>query len=48
MMEVIQLFPYLKNGEIWRDIQEEFEDKNLKCTSDDQHWMQTSIEESRE
>jgi hypothetical protein len=25
-MELIQLYPYLKNGEIWRDIKEELED----------------------
>jgi len=48
MIEIIQLYPYLKNGEIWRDIAEEFEDTNLKPTSDDRHWMETSIEESRE
>lgn len=48
MIEVIQLYPYLKNGEIWRDIQEEFEDNALKATSDDRHWMETCIEESRE
>lgn len=48
MMEVIQLYPYLKNGEIWRDIREELEDSNVKATSDDQHWMMTCIEESRE
>lgn len=48
MIEIIQLYPYLKNGEIWRDIQEEFEDQNLKPTSDDRHWMETSVEESRE
>ena len=24
-MEIIQLYPYLKNGEVWRDIKEELE-----------------------
>jgi hypothetical protein len=48
MIEIIQLYPYLKNGEIWRDIEEEFDDTNLKPTSDDRHWMETCIEESRE
>ena len=48
MIEIIQLYPYLKNGEIWRDVEEEFEDTNLKPTSDDKHWMETCIEESRE
>lgn len=47
-IEIIQLYPYLKNGEIWRDIEEEFEDTNLRPTSDDKHWMETCIEESRE
>lgn len=26
-MEIIQLYPYLKNGEIWKDIKQECEDK---------------------
>lgn len=47
-MEIIQLYPYLKNGEIWRDIAEFFEDKNIRPTSDDKHWMETCVEESRE
>lgn len=25
-MEIIQLYPYLKNGELWLDIKEELED----------------------
>ena len=48
MIEIIQLYPYLKNGEIWSDIQQEFEDTNLKPTSDDSHWMETCIEEAKE
>ena len=47
-MEVIQLYPYLRNGEIWRDIKEELSDQNTKPTSDDQHWMETCIEEAYE
>lgn len=47
-IEIIQLYPYLKNGEIWRDINEEFEDTNMRPTSDDKHWLETCIEESRE
>lgn len=47
-LEIIKLFPYLKNGEIWRDIRQELEDNNLKATSDDGHWMETCIEESLE
>ena len=48
LMEIVQLYPYLKNGEIWRDISEEFTHANLKPTSDDKHWMDTCIEESLE
>jgi hypothetical protein len=48
LMEIIQLFPYLRNGEIWRDIAEEFQHMALKPTSDDKHWMETCIEESHE
>jgi hypothetical protein len=47
-MEIIQLYPYLKNGEIWKDIKLELEDYNIKPTSDDDHWMETAIEESDE
>ena len=57
-MEIIQLYPYLKNGEIWKDIKQELEDKvclqilisfqQTKPTSDDQHWMETCIEEALE
>lgn len=47
-MEIIQLYPYLKNGEIWKDIQQEMIDNKIKPTSDDRHWIETSIEESRE
>lgn len=45
-MEAIQLYPYFKNGEIWSDIREELEDMNLKPVSDDDHWMETVIEET--
>lgn len=45
-MEAIQLYPYFKNGEIWSDIREELEDLNLKPVSDDDHWMETVIEET--
>lgn len=43
-MELIQLYPYLKNGEIWKDIRQELEDINLKPTSDDKNWMDSGIE----
>ena len=42
------MYPYLKNGEIWRDIKEELDDINVKPTSDDSHWMDTCIEEAQE
>lgn len=47
-MEVIQLYPYIKNGEIWKDIKQELFDINVKPTSDDEHWMETYVEESDE
>lgn len=47
-MELIQLYPYLRNGEIWKDTKEELIDVNLKPTSDDEHWLETCIEESDE
>lgn len=47
-MEIIQLYPYLKNGELWRNIKQELEDQNIKPTSDDKHWMETCIEEAQE
>ena len=47
-MEIIQLYPYIKNGEIWKDIKQELQDNNIKPTSDDEHWMETCIEESDE
>lgn len=43
-LEMIQLYPYLKNGEIWKDIKQELDDMNLKPTSDDKNWMDSSIE----
>ena len=47
-MEIIQLYPYLKNGEVWQDIKEELRDLGIKPTFDDSHWMNTCIEESQE
>jgi len=47
-MEIIQLYPFLKNGEIWQDIQQELVDLNIKPTGDDAHWMKSSIEEAFE
>lgn len=47
-MELIQLFPYLKNGEIWKDIKQEMDDVDCKPTGDDKHWMDSAIEMSSE
>ena len=47
-MELITLYPFLKNGEIWRDIKEELDDTDVKPTTDDEHWLKTCIEESEE
>lgn len=48
MIEVIQLYPHFKIGEIWREIKYDLEQSRVKPTSDDYHWMMTSIEESEE
>jgi len=45
---MIQLYPYLKNGEIWKDIKQELDDMNVKPTSDDKNWMDSSIEGAQE
>ena len=47
-MEIIQLYPFLKNGEIWQDIKQELDDLNVKPTGDDAHWMESCIEEAFE
>jgi len=47
-MEMIQLYPYIKNGEIWKDIRQELDDANVKPTSDDKNWMDSSIEGAAE
>ena len=38
------MYPSLKNGEIWKDIKQELDDLNVKPTSDDKNWMDSSIE----
>lgn len=47
-MELVQLYPYLKNGEIWKDIKQELDDLNVKATGDDKHWMDSAVELSNE
>ena len=47
-LEIIQIFPFLKNGEIWKDVKQELEETSVKSTTDDRHWMETCIEEANE
>ena len=47
-LEVIQIYPQLKAGEIWSEIKEELLKDGVKPTSDDMHWILTSIEEFTE
>ena len=47
-LDVIQIYPLLKNGEIWRKNKEYLDSTNNKPTSDDKHWMETCIEEAKE
>mmetsp|Transcript_5388 Transcript_5388/g.6132 ORF Transcript_5388/g.6132 Transcript_5388/m.6132 type:complete len:157 (-) Transcript_5388:21-491(-) len=47
-MEIIQLYPYLKTGEVWKDIKQELLDADIKPTSDDDNWLETCVEESDE
>lgn len=47
-LEVIQIYPQLKVGEIWSEIQEDLEREGIKPTADDLHWMLSSIEEFTE
>ena len=46
-LEVIQIYPQLKLGEIWRSICEHLEESVIP-TSEDKHWMLTNIEEFEE
>jgi hypothetical protein len=47
------MYPHFKVGEIWTEIKQELTEevllllkqKQVKPTSDDQHWMMTQIEE---
>lgn len=47
-LEIIQIYPQLRIGEIWQEINDELIAKGIKPTSDDEHWMLTSIEEFNE
>ena len=43
MMEVIQLYPHFKMGEIWKDIAQQLKNEGIEPTFDDEHWLNTSI-----
>ncbi|KRX04785.1 Armadillo-type fold [Pseudocohnilembus persalinus] len=47
-IEVIQMYPHFKIGEIWTEIKYELDQQGIKPISDDQHWMVTAIEEFQE
>ena len=47
-LEIIQIYPQLRIGEIWKEIQLELVQKGVEPTSDDDHWMLMSIEEFNE
>jgi hypothetical protein len=47
-LEIIQIYPFLKNGEVWKDIKQELENEEVRPTMDDKHWMDTCIEEANE
>ena len=42
------MYPIFKNLENWEDVVEEFKDTNFNPIGDDQNWIKTQIEESKE
>ena len=42
------MYPNFKIGEIWGDIKSQLEEEGIKPTTEDDHWMKTSIEEFEE
>ena len=42
------MYPHFKMGEIWGEIKEQLEQEGVKPTRDDEHWMETAIEEFEE
>ena len=44
----IKMYPIFKNLENWLDVVEEFKDTNFNPIGDDQNWIKTQIEESKE
>ena len=47
-LEVIQMYPHFKMGEIWGDIKRQLRDGSVEPTEDDSHWMETALEEFEE
>lgn len=47
-MEVIQLYPHFKMGEIWSEIESGLKEEGIEPTTDDKHWLRTSMEEFNE
>jgi hypothetical protein len=44
----IKMYPIFKNLENWLDVVEEFKDTNFNPIGDDQNWIKTQIEDSKE
>ena len=44
----IKMYPIFKNLENWEDVVEEFQDTKFTPIGDDQNWIKTQIEESKE
>ena len=44
----IKMYPIFKNLENWEDVVEEFKDTNFNPIGDDQNWIKTQIEDSKE
>ena len=44
----IKMYPIFKNLENWKDVVEEFKDTNFNPIGDDQNWIKTQIEDSKE
>lgn len=47
-IEMIQIYPQMRIGEIWSDIRDDLQSRGIKPTSEDAHWMLTNIEEFQE
>ena len=47
-LEIVQMYPEFKIGEIWNDIKDDIKEMGVKVTSDDLNWMMTCIERAGE